>query len=129
MLKSVDFLKQNNLEEDDDLYDNIYSIKKLSSRLEEDNMNIKNLNDINGENIINKETKYFISHPNLTIAGMDGKKSKYSNGLPNKMFSFKFSKNLEKNAFFIFPSVLKETLVNLEKLRINKNYIDKDDKI
>ncbi len=128
MLKSVDFLKQNNLEEDDDLYDNIYSIKKLSSRLEEDNMNIKNLNNINDENIINKETKYFISHPNLTIAGMDGKKSKYSNGLPNKMFSFKFSKNLEKNAFFIFPSVLKETLVNLEKLRINKNYIDKDDK-
>ena len=78
---------------------------------------------------MNKDKKFFISHPNLTIAGVNNKKNKYSTGLPNKIFSFKFSKKLEKNAFFIFPSTLNETLVNLEKLRINKDYIDKKDVI
>jgi hypothetical protein len=65
----------------------------------------------------------------LAFAGINNKKNQYRNGLPNKIFSFKFSKNLEKNAFYIFPSTLNETLVNLEKLRINKNYLDQDDVI
>ena len=76
---------------------------------------------------MSKDKKFFISHPILTIVGANNKKNKYSTGLPNKIFSFKFRKKLEKNAFFIFPSTLNKTLVNLEKLRINKNYIDKED--
>ena len=90
---------------------------------------MKTIRDFNSENIINKGKTYFISHPNLTIAGINNKKNKFSKGLPNKIFSFKFSKNLEKNAFFTFPSTLNETLVNLEKLKLNKNFIDKDDVI
>ena len=76
---------------------------------------------------MNKEKKNFISYPNLTLAGMDNKTNKLTSGFPNKIFSFKFSKNLEKNALFIFPSTLNETSVNLEKLRINRNYLDKED--
>ena len=128
MIKYFDYFTQNNIEEEDEINNNNndYSsrIKQISYRYEDDD---KNLKVFSPKNIINKEKKYYISHPNLNIAGVNNKKNKYSNGLPNKIFSFKFSKNLEKNAFFTFPSTLNETLVNLEKLRINKNYIDKDD--
>ena len=133
MTKYVNFLKINNinnLEEEEDFGENNNSsirAKKLSSRLEKDDLNLKNIKEYTPENIMNKEKKYFISHPNLTLAGIDNKKNKFTSGLPNKIFSFKFSKKLEKNAFFIFPSTLNETLVNLEKLRINKNYLDKED--
>ena len=133
MTKYVNFLKINNinnLEEEEDFGENNNSsirAKKLSSRLEKDDLNLKNIKEYTPENIMNKEKKYFISHPNLTLAGIDNKKNKFTSGLPNKIFSFKFSKKLEKNAFFTFPSTLNETLVNLEKLRINKNYLDKED--
>ena len=133
MTKYVNFLKINNinnLEEEEDFDENNNSslrAKKLSSRLEKEDLNLKNIKEYTPENIMNKEKKYFISHPNLTLAGIDNKKNKFTSGLPNKIFSFKFSKKLEKNAFFTFPSTLNETLVNLEKLRINKNYLDKED--
>ena len=135
-IKSVDILKKKvNLDEDDDKsnnYNNVISssrIKQLSLGYEDDDINLKTLKDFNSDNIINKGKTYFISHPNLAIAGINNKKNKFSKGLPNKIFSFKFSKNLEKNAFFTFPSTLNETLVNLEKLKLNKNFIDKDDVI
>ena len=133
MTKYVNFLKisnLNNLEDEEDFEENNNSslrTKKLSSRLEKDDLNLKDIKEYTPENIMNKEKKFFISHPNLTLAGMDNKKNKFTSGLPNKIFSFKFSKKLEKNAFFTFPSTLNETLVNLEKLRINKNYLDKED--
>ena len=133
MIKYVDFLKINNinnLENEEDLAENNNSslrTKKFSSRPQKDYLNLKNIKEYTPENIMNKEKKYFISHPNLTLAGLDNNRNKFTSGLPNKIFSFKFSKNLEKNAFFIFPSTLNETLVNLEKLRINRNYLDKED--
>ena len=133
MIKYVDFLKINNinnLENEEDLAENNNSslrTKKFSSRPQKDYLNLKNIKEYTPENIMNKEKKYFISHPNLTLAGLDNNRNKFTSGLPNKIFSFKFSKNLEKNAFFVFPSTLNETLVNLEKLRINRNYLDKED--
>ena len=132
VIKSVDFYKNRNIYPDDDMsipIDMSSRSKRKSTEYEDDDQNHLKYQEYNGENLINKEKKYFISHPNLTIAGISNKKNKFANGLPNKIFSFKFNKNLEKNAFFIFPSTLNETLVNLEKLRINKNYIDKDDVI
>ena len=47
-------------------------------------------------------------------------------GVPNKIFSFKFSKNIDKNAFYKFPSTLNEIFVELEKLRINANKAETD---
>lgn len=132
VIKSEDFYKNRNFYPDDDMsipIDMSSRTKRKSTGHEDDEQNHLKYKEYNVENIINKEKKYFISHPNLTIAGVSNRKNKFANGLPNKIFSFKFSKNLEKNAFFIFPSTLNETLVNLEKLRINKNYIDKDDVI
>ena len=119
--KSCDFLKQKNT---NDEYEELKNIFPISSRLNkisgkpideyDEDKNLKILKNINIKNIINKEKKYFISHPNLTIAGIN-KKNKYNKGLPNKLFSFKFSKNFEKDAFFIFPSIFSETLINLKK--------------
>ena len=119
--KSYDFLKQKNINDEDEEIDNNFPIssrlKKVSEKpIDEydDDKNLKILKNFNIKNIINKEKKYFISHPNLTIAGIN-KKNKYNKGLPNKFFSFKFNKNFEKDAFFIFPSIFSETIINLKK--------------
>jgi len=119
--KSCDFLKQNNIDEEDEEIETNFPIssrlKKMSEKPiyeNDEDKNLKILKKININNIINKEKKYFISHPNLAIAGIN-KKNKYNKGLPDKLFSFKFSKNFEKDAFFIFPSIFKETLINLKK--------------
>ncbi len=119
--KSCDFLKQKNTNDEDEEIGNNFPIssriKKISEKpIDEydEDKNLKILKNFNIKNIINKEKKYFISHPNLTIAGIN-KKNKYNKGLPNKLFSFKFSKNFEKDAFFIFPSIFSETLINLKK--------------
>ena len=76
---------------------------------------------LNSEIIPNKDKNYFISHPNLTIAGYNNRLSKYKIGIPNKIFSFKFSKNMDKNNFYQFPSTLNEMFVELKKLRIPTN--------
>ena len=76
---------------------------------------------LNSEIIPNKDKNFFISHPNLNIAGYNNKLSKYKMGIPNKIFSFKFSKNMDKNNFYKFPSTLNEIFVELEKLRIPTN--------
>ena len=83
-----------------------------------------NILRLNSEIIPNKDKKYFISHPNLTIAGINQKLNKYNIGIPNKLFSFKFSKNIDKNAFYKFPSTLNEIFVELERLRIHANNTD-----
>ena len=130
--KSVDYLKQKIFKGDEEIpkYNSNTSRtnpKTNLHRYEDDDYNINNIKEGLNESIINKDKTYYISHPNLTIAGIVNRKNKFYKGLPNKNLTFKFSKNLEKNAFFKFPSTLKETLVNLEKLRINKNYKDKND--
>ena len=83
---------------------------------------------LNSEIIPNKDKKFFISHPNLTIAGIGQRLNKYNIGIPNKLFSFKFSKNIDKNAFYKFPSTLNEIFVELEKLRIHANGSDMNNK-
>ena len=83
-----------------------------------------NILKLNSEIIPNKDKKFFISHPNLNIAGINTRLDKYTIGIPNKLFSFKFSKNIDKNAFYKFPSTLNEIFVELEKLRIHTNNTD-----
>jgi len=103
-------------------------LKKNEGNIKEQNTNSNNdidyyfnLLKLNSEIIPNKDKKYFISHPNLNIAGLSQKLNKYNIGIPSKIFSFKFSKNIDKNAFYKFPSALNEIFVELEKLRINAN--------
>ena len=93
--------------------------KKLNKRNEADDY--FNILKLNSEIIPNKDKKFFISHPNLTIAGINQRLNKYNIGIPNKLFSFKFSKNINKNAFYKFPSTLSGIFVELEKLRIHQN--------
>ena len=76
---------------------------------------------LNTEIIPNKDKNFFISHPNLTIAGINQKLGKYNIGIPNKLFSFKFGKSADKSGFHKFPSTLNEIFVELEKLRIHVN--------
>jgi hypothetical protein len=72
---------------------------------------------------------FFISHPKLNYinVGKDGNKLtswKIDNQLkafPKQISKLKVSKS-QKNAMIKFPSSFNETVVNLEKLRINKNF-------
>ena len=75
------------------------------------------IKDYHPKTILDNKKEFFISHPNLSIAGIAKKKEIKYAGLPKKLIRFKVHKSLEKNMMFTFPSSLNETLVNLEKLR------------
>ena len=94
--------------------------KNKSEKKNEADIHFKELK-FNSEIIPNKDKNFFISHPNLTIAGVNNRLNKYKIGIPNKIFSFKFSKNIDKNNFYKFPSTLNEIFSELEKLRIQTN--------
>ena len=77
-----------------------------------------------------QKKNYFISHPKLNYIkyGTDGLNMKtwkindMLETLPKKISKYKFSSKSQKNAIIVFPSSLNETVVNLEKLRVNKNF-------
>ena len=101
------------------------NINKKEGNSKDKNLDKKNEADIhfnhlklNSQIIPNKDKNFFISHPNLSLAGYDQKINKYKINLPNKLFSFKLGKNISKNGGFQFPSTLNEIFVELEKLRI-----------
>ena len=76
-----------------------------------------------------KKKSFFISHPKLNYikVGKDGnpltswKIDNQLNNLPQQISKLKMSKS-QKNAMIVFPSSFNETMVNLEKLRTNKNF-------
>ena len=114
------------------LNDGYYKTINLNMDMEKNNKEIKAKNGneadihfkvlkLNTEIIPNKDKNFFISHPNLTIAGINQKLGKYNIGIPNKLFSFKFGKSADKSGFHKFPSTLNEIFVELEKLRIHVN--------
>ena len=108
----------------EDLFKSI-KIKKIKENSKDKNLDKRSEADIhfnnlklNSQIIPNRDANFFISHPNLSLAGYDQKINKYKINLPNKLFSFKFGKNFSKNGRFQFPSTLNEIFVELEKLRI-----------
>ena len=76
-----------------------------------------------------KKKSFFISHPRLNYVkvGKDGnqltswKLDNQLKSLPQQISKLKISKS-QKNAMIVFPSSFNETMVNLEKLRTNKNF-------
>ena len=76
-----------------------------------------------------KKKSFFISHPKLNYVkvGKDGnqltswKIDNQLKSLPQQISKLKISKS-QKNAMIVFPSSFNETMVNLEKLRTNKNF-------
>jgi hypothetical protein len=80
--------------------------------------------------IFEKDKNYFLSHPKLKyIKNLnDGNKlmawklENQINSLPKEISKLKILSKTQKNAKVVFPSFLNETIVNLEKLRTNKNF-------
>ena len=76
-----------------------------------------------------KKKSFFVSHPKLSYikVGNDGNKltswkiDNQLNNFPQQISKLKMSKS-QKNAMIVFPSSFNETMVNLEKLRTNKNF-------
>ena len=85
------------------------------------------INRFKPKTLINNKKEFFIAHPTLKIAGVHKGKEQVYSGLPNKLLKLSKGGNF-KSARMIFPSSLNETMVNLEKLRINKLHIDMDKK-
>ena len=77
--------------------------------------------------LINNRKEFFIAHPTLKTAGVHKGKEQVYSGLPKKLLNLSKGRSF-KSARMIFPSSLNETMVNLEKLRINKLHIDMDKK-
>ena len=77
-----------------------------------------------------KKKQYFISHPKINYIkyGTDWlgmktwKISDILEPLPKTISRLRFSSKSQKNALIVFPSSLNQTVVNLEKLRVNKNF-------
>ena len=79
---------------------------------------------------LGKNKNYFISHPKINyIKNLnDGSKiaswklENQINSLPKQISKLKMLSKSQKNQMVVFPSFLNETIVNLEKLRTNKNF-------
>ena len=89
-----------------------------------------NKEDLFVKKFFGKKKNYFISHPRLNYVkynseGLHMKTWKINDileTLPKKISKYKFGSKSQKNAIVVFPSSLNETVVNLEKLRVNKNF-------
>jgi len=79
---------------------------------------IKEVREFNPKTLMSNEKEFFIAHPTLDIAGISKGKDQAYMGLPKKFL--KLNRGGAKSARIVFPSSLNETMVNLEKLRINK---------
>ena len=77
-----------------------------------------------------KNKTFFLSHPKLNYIKSlnDGNKmatwklENQINSLPKQLSKLRHLSKSQKNAIVVFPSFLNETIVNLEKLRTNKNF-------
>ena len=82
------------------------------------------------DTFLGKNKNYFLSHPKLNYIKSlnDGSKiaawklENQINSLPKQLSKLKMLSKSHKNAIVVFPSFLNETIVNLEKLRTNKNF-------
>ena len=92
------------------------------------NKNIeKEVKQFKPKTMINNKKEFFLAHPTLNYAGVSKGKDHAYIGLPKKLLKLSKGGNF-KSARMIFPSSLNETMVNLEKLRINKFYINESKK-
>ena len=77
--------------------------------------------------IFKNKKNYFLSHPKLNYINAENnlirlKIGNQINSLPKQIVKLKTVSKSKKNAFIIFPSVLNETIINIEKLKYNKNF-------
>ena len=82
---------------------------------------------INNKNDINKQRKYFISHPKLKyMKGHLNMKSWKTNELldsfPKQLSKHKFISKSQKNNLIVFPSSINQIFADLEKLKIHNNF-------
>ena len=102
-------------------------VEKYMKKYIKNNNIEKEVKQFKPKTMINNKKKFFLAHPTLNYAGVSkGKEQAYS-GLPKKLLKLSKGGNF-KSARMIFPSSLNETLVNLEKLRINKFHINENKK-
>ena len=77
--------------------------------------------------VFTNKKNYFLSHPKLNYINAENnlirlKIGNQINSLPKQIVKLKTVSKSKKNAFIIFPSVLNETIINIEKLKNNKNF-------
>ena len=87
-------------------------------------------------NLFKNSKNYFLAHPKLNyiknISSRNNiirfKLGNQINSLSKQIINLKTIFNSQKNSFNVFPSFLKESLVNIEKLKTNKNFRSIDNK-
>ena len=128
-----DEIKSNNIVINEKLKNN--EEEKFNEKEEE--MNFNDLDKIKIDSqilridkLFGKNKNFFLSHPKLAYIKSlkDGNKlaswklENQINSLPKELSKLKTLSKTQKNAIVVFPSFLNETMVNLEKLRTNKNF-------
>lgn len=91
---------------------------------------------ISTTNIFKNNKNYFLAHPKLEyIKDINSKNNivrwklgNQINSLPKQISKLKTLSNSQKNTMIVFPSFLNETLLNIEKLKTNKNFRSIDQK-
>ena len=124
---NIDEIKIDNKE---NLNKNMDEVLKKTREIIEYGKKNYNKDDLFIKKFFDKNKNYFISHPKLNYVkyrseGLHMKTWKINDileTLPKKISKYKFSSKSQKNAIIVFPSSLNETVVNLEKLRVNKNF-------
>ena len=109
---------------------NINDIFKKTKEIIECGKKNFNKEDLFITKYFDKKKNFFISHPKLNYVkyGSEGlhmktwKINDILETLPKKISKYKFNSKSQKNSIIVFPSSLNETVVNLEKLRVNKNF-------
>ena len=82
------------------------------------------------DKLFGNDKTFFISHPKLNyIKNLNNgnkmatwKLENQINSLPQQLSKLRMLSKTQKKAIVVFPSFLNETIVNLEKLRTNKNF-------
>ena len=116
--KNNEFQIDNEIESKD--FNKILELGKISFE--------KYISSVNKFNI--KDKNYFISHPKLNYIKDINSGNKITswklgnqiNSLPKQLSKLKTISKSQKNAIIVFPSFLNETLLNIEKLKNNKNF-------
>ena len=127
-------MKKINLNDVDVDKENLFNNKKINFDENKNKIEIGKINfDLEipySDTILGKSKNYFLSHPKLNYIKSLNEGSKIAswklenqiNSLPKELSKLKMLSKTQKNAVVVFPSFLKETIVNLEKLRTSKNF-------
>ena len=148
-LKKLNIIDYNNKKEDNNKNDSENDAKEKEEENHKSSEKRKEVNEViesgqkyfednirSNSNLFKNSKNYFLTHPKLNyIKNINSRNNivrfKFGHqvsSLPKQIGKLTTISNTQKNTFVVFPSFLNETLLNIEKLKTNKNFRSIDNK-